>query len=206
VNLVSHVEFLIEEQSMETSLRILLPRMLPTGITFAIYPSNGKEELLQNLPARFRGYSSWLPADWRIIVLIDRDDDDCRALKSSLETIESEAGMELKSNAVDWQVANRIAVEELEAWYWGDMDAVRAAYPRIPATIERQAQYRDPDAIRGGTWEALERILQRAGYFSTGIRKLELAREISRHMVPDRNRSASFRCFRDLVASLATPI
>jgi hypothetical protein len=59
-----------------------------------------------------------------------------------------------------------LAIEELEAWFFGDMDAVRALYPRVPETLEQRAGFRDPDAIRGGTWEALERILQRAGYFA----------------------------------------
>jgi hypothetical protein len=39
-----------------------------------------------------------------------------------------------------------------------------------------KGSYRDPDGVLGGTWEALERILKRAGYFKTGLRKMECAR------------------------------
>ena len=59
-----------------------------------------------------------------------------------------------------------------------------------------QAKYRDPDAITGGTWEALERLLQKAGYFKTGLRKIEAARSIAAHMDPTRNTSQSFQVFR----------
>jgi hypothetical protein len=98
----------------------------------------------------------------------------------------------------------RVAVEELEAWFFGDMDAVRAAYPRVPPTLERGAGYRDPDAIRGGTEEALQRVLQKAGYFAGGLRKIEAAGAIAKHMDPRRNSSRSFQVFRDMLAPLAT--
>ena len=67
----------------------------------------------------------------------------------------------------------------------------------------RKKPYRDPDAILGGTWEALERVLQAAGYFSSGIRKIEIAQAIAPHMDPKRNTSRSFCCFRDAVLALA---
>ena len=62
--------------------------------------------------------------------------------------------------------ANRIVMEELEAWNFGDWEAVRAAYPRVSKGVPRQVGYRDPDAIAGRTWEAFERIMKRSGYFT----------------------------------------
>jgi hypothetical protein len=88
-------------------------------------------------------------------------------------------------------------VEELEAWFFGDVDALRKAYPGIPASLGERAGYRNPDAIRGGTWEALERELQRAGHHREGLAKIKAAREISAWMEPLRNRSPSFRTFRE---------
>jgi len=95
-----------------------------------------------------------------------------------------------------FKVVNRIAVEELEAWFFGDVDAVRAAYPKVSLTLSAKAAYRNPDAIRGGTREALEHVLRQSGYHKQGLPKIENARTIARHMDPDRNRSRSFRCFR----------
>jgi hypothetical protein len=101
-----------------------------------------------------------------------------------------------------FSVTNRIAIEELEAWYFGDWQAVRKAYPRAPVNLPQRAGYRHPDSISGGTWEALERTLRSAGYFPGGLRKIEAAREIARHMDPARNRSRSFCNLRDTLADL----
>lgn len=89
----------------------------------------------------------------------------------------------------------RIAIEELEAWFFGDADAVRAAFPRVSPNFEKKANYRDPDSIGGGTWEALERVLKAGGYFKSGLRKTECANEISKFMEPLNNRSKSFQIF-----------
>jgi hypothetical protein len=201
---VEHLEVLVEERSMEETLRILLPRLLGDDISFQIYPSNGKQDFLDNLANRLRGYQKWLPEDWRIAVVVDRDDDDCEDLKRTLEKTANDAGLFTKTSSKgdDWQVVNRLAIEELEAWFFGDLDAVRVVFPRVSDTTEKTAAYRDPDAIQGGTWEALERVLQRSGYFKGGYRKLEAAREIAQHMNPSRNRSHSFCIFRDTLRSL----
>lgn len=183
---------------MEAFLRALLPRLLPHDRTFEVHTFQGKNDLLGKLEARLRGYATWLPADWRILVVVDRDDEDCLDLKQRLETATQRAGLRSRSHAdKPWQLVNRIAIEELEAWYFGDWSAVRMAYPRLPATVPNQQRYRDPDAIAGGTWEAFERILQRRGYFKGGLRKIEAARTLGGVVEPERNRSHSFCRFRD---------
>jgi hypothetical protein len=200
---VSHIELLVEEASMEAALRTLLPRLLGE-LSFQVYPYQGKLDLLKRLPDRLRGYAAWLPLDHRIVVVVDRDDDDCRELKQRLEQIATGAGLQTRSQAggPTYQVVNRLAIEELEAWYFGDWDAVRAAYPRLSKVIPNQANYRDPDAIKGGTWEAFERVLQRAGYFQTGLRKIEAARAVASHLQPASNRSRSFCVFRDVLMEM----
>ena len=111
------------------------------------------------------------------MVVVDRDRDDCQELKQSLEEAASRSGPRTRTQAGDssWQVVNRIAIEELEAWYFGDWEAVCIADPRASKNIPKKAGYRDPDAIQGGTWEAFERILKRGGYFKTGLRKTDKA-------------------------------
>ena len=89
---VEHVEVLVEEPSMEAALVQLLPNMLG-DVSFAIHAHRCKTELLARLPDRLRGYESWLPPDYRIVVVVDRDDDDCVALKQELETIAAGAGL-----------------------------------------------------------------------------------------------------------------
>lgn len=194
-----HVEVLVEESSTEAALSLLLPRILPATATWVVHPHRGKKDLLDKLPNRLRGYRRWLPPDWRLLVLIDEDREDCRALKRHLNRRARDAGLRLArgSGGEPIQVLNRIAVEELEAWFFGDVEAIRTAYPGVPATLANRAPYRDPDAVAGGTWEALERILKQAGHHGSGLRKVEAARAIAEHMEPARNRSRSFGHFRD---------
>jgi hypothetical protein len=200
---VTHVEFLVEEPSMEVFLRVLLLRLLDP-VHFEIRTFQCKDDLLKRLPDRLRGYA-WFPKEYRIVVIVDRDCDDCRELKRVLE--QYAAGAKLSTRAHPQQgrftVINRIAIEELEAWYFGDWDAVRAAYPRVAESVPRRQGYRNPDAIAGGTWEAFERVLQRAGYFKGGLRKVEAARSIAPHLDPARNTSRSFQVFRDALLELA---
>ena len=202
---VEHVEVLVEESSMETALRILLPRILGET-SFEVYPYQCKDDLLQRLPERLRGYARWLPPTWRVVVMMDRDDDDCHVLKQRLEQMAKFAGLTTRTYTAGqpYAVLNRIVIEELEAWYFGDWDAVRAAYPRASADVPGKSPYRDPDAIAGGTWEALERVLRRRGYFGGGLRKIEAARAIAPHLEPARNRSHSFRVFRDALFEMVT--
>ncbi len=202
---VEHVEILVEEPSMEAALRPLLPKVLGST-SFQVYPSQGKHDLLKRLEERLRGYSRWLPANWRIMVVVDRDNDSCRNVKTDLENKAARAFLTTRSatSGGRYQVVNRLAIEELEAWYFGDWDAVRAAYPKAPPTIPSRAKYRNPDTIRGGTWEALERILQRAGYFRGGLRKIEAARAVAPHMTPEQNRSKSFQVFHAALREMAS--
>ena len=194
---------MVEELSMETALESLLPKMLGE-VNFQIIRFQCKDDLLKQLPDRLRGYQSWLPPNWAIIVLIDRDDDDCSILKQELENIAAKAGLVTKTHAGighPFSVANRIAIEELEAWYFGDWPAVQTAYPRVSATVPQRASFRDPDAILGGTWEAFEREHKKGGYFKMGLRKVMCAREIAPHMDITANRSKSFQAFHAAVSS-----
>ncbi|MCL2777237.1 MAG: DUF4276 family protein [Polyangiaceae bacterium] len=203
---VTHLEVLVEEPSAETALSLLLPKMLG-NVSFKIYPHQGKDNLLRKLPNRLRGYADWLPEDWRILVVIDRDGECCDELKQRLETMAAEAGLATRSKSRKaWRVVNRLAIEELEAWFFGDWIAVRKAFPRVPESVPSQTKYRDPDAIKGGTWEAFEQILKKTGYFSGGLRKIEAARKVAELMEPARNSSASFCALRNVLSELSSSV
>lgn len=193
---VSHIEFFVEEPSAEAALNVLIPRIRP-GVGFKVHSFSGKPDLLGKLPLRLKGYKSWLPADWRIVVLVDKDREDCHALKRQLDDIAIQAGLVPRSQAPKgrFHVLNRIAIEEFEAWLLGDAQALAETYPGVPTNLGAKREFRDVDAIRGGTWEALERVLQRAGHFPGGIAKTQVAREVSAQMDPARNASRSFRVF-----------
>jgi len=194
---------------MEAFLRSLLPRILPFGTTFEVHAFQGKSDLLGKLEARLKAYAQWMPADWRLMVIVDRDDDDCTALKQNLDDMATRAGLRVPARSrgsASWQVVNRIAIEELESWYFGDWEAVRSEFPRVSANIPQRQGFRDPDAILGGTWEAFERILQKHGYFREGLPKIATARSLGARLHIDECRSTSFRAFRSaLLDALQSP-
>lgn len=186
---------------MEAFLRASLPRLLAERADFEVYPHQGKDDLLGKLGDRLRGYAAWLPDDWRIVVVLDRDDDDCTSLKRRMERFAADAGLatRTRAGAAGWRVVNRVAIEELESWYFGDWEAVRTTFPRLSPSIPQQAGFRNPDAIAGGTWEAFERVLKHAGHCKGGLRKTEVARALGQVMDLARNQSRSFAAFRDAV-------
>lgn len=191
-----HIEFFLEEESAEVALKVLLPKIIPENVSRHFYVFRSKQDLLENLSVRLNGRRLWIPDDWRIMVLVDEDRDNCHQLKAMLEEAAEAAGLATKSGATpqhEFQVVNRLAVEELEAWYFGDPMAVREAYPRVSKSFEYQAKYRNPDAIRGGTSEALQFLLKR--YYTNRLPKIEVARKIATHMDPNRNKSRSFQVF-----------
>lgn len=196
-----HIVIFVEEQSAEEFLNHLMLLLLDSRHTFEIIRFPGKRALLKRLPARLRGYGRWTEQSltgMRFLVLVDRDKDDCRDLKAKLELMAQDAGFRTTTSSTSGgatQVLIRIAIEELEAWYFGDVEALAAAYPRLGTAISRKSRYRDPDAISGGTWEALERELQRKGYHKGGLEKIRAAREIGSWIDPARNRSQSFQNF-----------
>lgn len=201
-----HLEILVEEPSMEAFLRAFLPRVIGPQPTFRIMTFQGKTDLLSKLSARLRAYADWIPADHRIIVVLDRDDDDCRVLKQRIEADCAAARLPSRAggNETAWKVATRLAIEELEAWYFGDWQAVQLVYPRVNPSVPMSAAYRHPDDISGGTWEALERLLKKAGYFKGGLRKIEIARQLGAVIDPDRNSSPSFQSFVSLLREAAS--
>ncbi len=183
-----HVEVYVEEPSAKAALDILVPRIVGGEHTFTVHNFRGKQELLREIPKRLRAYAQWIPADWRIAVLVDEDRQDCHGLKARLVQAAQYAGLAER-------VLNRIVVEELEAWFFGDFEALRSVYSKLPVTIPNRARFRDPDAIKGGTWEALDQILRKAGYH--GLAKTATAEKVAAQMDPDRNVSRSFQVFRD---------
>lgn len=185
------LEVLVEEPSAEEALKALLPRIVP-GVAFQIVPFNGKTDLLRKLPVRLRDYAYyWAETGLRIIVLLDRDNDDCAELKRRLVEIAHDAGLPGEATLF------RIVIEELEAWFLGDVPALHAAYPKVPPSLGSQTKFRDPENVPGGAWEGLEHVLQKHGYHRKGLQKVRAASEIAPHMDIENNRSQSFQVFRD---------
>ncbi|MFM6368048.1 MAG: DUF4276 family protein, partial [Dolichospermum sp.] len=146
-----HIEFLVEEASTEIALNLIVPKIIGNIHTFKIHNFQSKDRLLKRLPERMKAYANFIPDDWRIVILVDEDRSDCQELKKKLYNASSVVTQK-KGNIV----LHRIVVEELESWFIGDVAAIRTEYEKIPASLSQQAKFRDPDTIKGGTWEELD--------------------------------------------------
>ncbi|MCX6701183.1 MAG: DUF4276 family protein [Methanomicrobiales archaeon] len=194
-----HFEFLVEEPSIECVLLNIVPKILNPDISFAVHVFQGKQDLLNKLPNRLRGYRGWIQNDSIIVILIDKDREDCHILKKHLDDISKSSGLFTKTAPDErnskFQVINRILIEELESWFFGDIDALSSAFPRIPKHLGTKSSYLYPDSIQN-TASVLEGLLKRHGYYPAGMPKIEVANMISPFMVPEQNRSTSFQAFR----------
>lgn len=197
------IEFHVEEESMEVFLKNMVPKIVDCAPVIRNY--RGKQNLIKKLPDRLRGRKSYADDEMRIVVVMDRDKDDCAKLKRELDGIAREAGLTAKKHAgVDRRfiVLNRIAIEELESWFFGDCAALRQAYPRIPSTFVTKNKNKNPDMINDAA-EALDEVLKRNGY-RKGLEKIRTSEKVSKHMNPDVNTSNSFQVFRDGLKELAS--
>lgn len=196
-----HLEVLVEDASTGAALEILIPRVTSSVCTPRIQEFRGKQDMLKRLQGRFRGYANW-EFDHSVVVVIDQDRDDCFLLKSQIKKIAQNCGLLLPNSPKNpKQVAIRIAMTELEAWFLGDPSAIHTAFPRV----------REKDVhIKGSVDEVphparrLERLLQRRNYYRTGMPKVQVARLIAEHMDPHENRSSSFQLLMRTLSELGS--
>lgn len=169
------IVFLLEERSMKEVLDIILPRLLPEGTDFITIPHNGKSDLEQSIPRKLK---AWRQPNTKFVIVRDQDSADCIKVKKHLKDIVEPYGRE---------VLIRIACKELEAWYFGDLNAVSKAYGYSLESLANKRQYRDPDKIENPKAE-LKRLLPLH-------QQLEGARNIAIHMDICNNTSSSFNQF-----------
>lgn len=201
------VEFLVEEQSAEEALRHLLPRVLKQRARAKVINLGSKYKLLKVLPERLTAYGQRIAngESLRVVVLVDRDNDDCENLKAELEEMAAAAGLLTKSAPAPdgrFMVLNRIVIEELESWFIGDPTALRKAFTGLPKIGEDKGIFRNPD--NGGSWEVLHRYLKKHGIYKSSFPKIDAARRIAPHLDIQRNRSRSFRAFVEGMEALLT--
>ncbi len=178
------LEFLLEEPSMENVLKNILPLILPPeyqyNINYFLRPHQGKAELQKSIPHKMKYFSHYYEPVM-VIILHDQDSNDCFQLKKELT--------ELCENRGKCKVLIRIVCRELESWYFGDMDAIEAAYPdKFNANkYKNKAKYRNPDLLNNAA-EEMSKILPT-------FQKLNASKNISKHLKLEQNTSPSLRNF-----------
>lgn len=167
--------FMLEEASMKELLDIILPRILPENVQYITIKHEGKSDLKKSLPKKLK---AWRENNVAFIVLHDQDANDCKKLKQELHKLCEGYGK---------RFLIRIPCRELEAWYWGDLDAVSAAYGVDLTHLKRRKQYREPDRIENPKRELKKHIPE--------LTQIEGARRIAPYMSVDGNSSYSFGVF-----------
>jgi hypothetical protein len=124
----------------------------------------------------------------RIVVLRDNDGGDCRTLKAALVDLCQRGGRD--------DTLVRIACQELEAWYFGDLDALADEFAdETLRTLGAKARFRDPDAIVQPA-RALEELIP-------PFQKVSGARRMGARLKRETNRSRSFQAFINGIEKLA---
>ncbi|AMD93923.1 DUF4276 family protein [Desulfomicrobium orale] len=215
-----HFEILVEDQSGKKALDILVPKIIGDDHTFIVHPYKGigripknlgnkadarKGILLALLPELLRGYGKTFakyPADYpaAVIFVCDLDDKCLKAFRQELFNI---------LNACNPQPETRfcIAIEEGEAWFLGDIPAIKSAYPKAKDAVLNA--YKN-DSICG-TWECLANAVYKGGssalsvkgWQAVGAEKSQWAEKITPHMDVTNNASPSFAYFRQKLLELA---
>ncbi len=213
-----HLEISVEDSSGRRLLESVIPKIigsyaephtwriiaykgigkLPTGLQSG--HDAAKRILLDRLPAILKGYGR-TPGIDAVIVVVDADRRNCRDFLAELKTTMAQVSPTLS-------VVFRLAIEEAEAWYFGDRDALLMAYPRAKHDI--LARYVQ-DAVCD-TWEMLADAIhpgghaeiRRVGHPFIGVVKHEWAGRIAPLMDPNANVSPSFRKLKEALVRQTT--
>lgn len=214
-----HFEILVEDLSGKTALNILIPKVIRIDDTFRVISYRGighipkdlqsrtdvqNRILLDRLPDLLRGYGKTYfsnPAKQHaaLLVVCDLDKKCLKTFRQNLLAILNECNPEIETRFC-------IAVEEGEAWFLGDLAAIRKAYPDAKSSILNRYQN---DSICD-TWELLADAiypggsikLKEKGWQAVGREKSEWAARITPNMNINKNNSPSFCYFRDKISEL----
>lgn len=213
-----HIEVLVEDSSGAALMGHLMPKLLGDAVrehTWRIHHYKGigripknmaphtdaaKKTLLDNLPRLLEGYGQ-TPGYDAVLVLVDTDDRDVTAFRHELKQV-------LAQCPHAPQTVFGLATEEIEAWYFGDREALLEAYPRADKKVLNKYQQ---DAVCG-TWEMLAdalvkggaAALKKQGFHKAGEFKHDCAHRMGPLMDVARNQSPSFCFTRQGVADLLT--
>ena len=215
-----HFEILVEDQSGKKALDILVPKIVGRDHTFSVHPYKGigripknltagkdanKRILLDRLPQLLRGYGNTFanyPEDYHaaVILVCDLDDKCLNVFRQELYNILNNCNPKPETRFC-------IAIEEGEAWFLGDIPAVKIAYPNAKDAVLNSYEN---DSICG-TWERLadavykggSNALSAKGWQAVGAEKSQWAEKITPHMTVAHNASPSFGYFRKKLLELA---
>lgn len=216
-----HFEILVEDQSGKKALDILVPKIIGDNHTFKVIDYKGigrgrvpknmksavdasKRILLDILPKSLVGYGrSWQGYPAVVIVVCDLDDKCLKSFRSELINLLNNCNPRPETRFC-------IAIEEGEAWFLGDIPAIKRAYPKAKDAVLKSYI---SDSICG-TWEKLadavykggSKGLSSQGWQAVGAEKSAWSEKITPYMSLDNNTSPSFNYFLGKLKELAEAV
>lgn len=168
---------ILEEPSAKEMLKSILPRILPEDVIFRFVIFEGKQDLEKQLEKRLRG---WNRPDTFFMIMRDQDGVDCYMIKDGLKEKVNRSGKGDRSLV-------RIACNELESFYLGDLRAVEMGLGiKNLSKQQGKRKYRSPDRL-GNPVQELCRLT------GNSYQKIQGSRNISEYMKLDHtNTSHSF--------------
>jgi Domain of unknown function (DUF4276) len=178
---MSMIHVFTEEPSAKNVFDEILPKLLPQGFSFRVYPHQGKQDLKRALQNTIPTISK-IPGS-RILITRDQDAANCVEVKDDI--------LATLNNKCSCPFFVRIVCKELESWFLGDLDAVNKAYPRFkPSNYSGRADLRHVDKIVSPN-KFLLRIIPEYSKRET-LPKLEASSKIAPYLDIGNNKSESF--------------
>lgn len=206
------LEVLVEGASDSPAVKEVLERkfQLVEGEHFRIHPHKGKgklpanplsrpdlkhQGLLDQLPAKLRGFGKSLPNYAVVLVVVDVDKQPFRNLLTELNDM-------LAALPSKPRVLFRLAIEETESWFIADIQALQKAYPgQVNKKVLKNIQL---DATIGAS-EKLAEALGLKRKTVAGPTKFQWATKIAPHLDLDDPKSPSFKKLIQGIAGIVEP-
>ncbi len=176
-----HLHVFTEERSAKIVFDAILPKILPDGITFSIYPHQGKQDLEKAIKLTLPSISK-IPGA-RILITRDQDSGDCKVIKENIKSL-------IHDNCRAPYLI-RIVCRDLESWFLGDLLAIGKAYKRFkPEQYLNKEEFRNVDNNQNSSSILLSIIPEYKKHDT--LPKLEASENISNHLNIKVNNSTSF--------------
>lgn len=170
---------MVEEPSIGHVVNIIAERLGIANRT-KIIAHEGKGDLKRSFPRKVRAWNAGMTT--RFVICMDNDTANCTVLKNELRAL-------LPPNP-SHEFKIRLVMNELEAWYLGDMDALElAGYIPKDSAVKNQKKksFRVPENMVNAKREFLKLVKTQG--------QITLARSIAPHLNLQNDRCKSFKHF-----------
>jgi hypothetical protein len=173
---MNNIVVMVEEASMKVVVEEIAKKLGLKQRT-TVLSHQGKTDLEASFPRKLKSWN--MPGETRFVICRDNDGSNCRLLKDKLvESAKASAKHEFKV---------RIVMNELEAWYLGDLPAlehVGLVKPGFAKKYGAKKSFREPERLTNAKQELLKLVKSRG--------QNTLAKIIAPHLDLEQNAAPSF--------------